>query len=111
MAKVRRFSGNLKIELSFNDRTNQYRAKLCPLTRLWRGKAQEPCETVYVRPPRSMERAVDSPRAYDDTARAAISFARPDVQEYAWGDRKGRTWHISRGRHRYVKGHPKAKRS
>lgn len=107
MPKARRFSGNLKIELSFNDRSNQYKARLCPVAPLWRGKPQTSCETVYVGLPRHLERAVDSPRAYDQAARAAISFSRPETQEYAQGDRQGRTWHISRGRHRYVKGHPK----
>lgn len=101
--KARRFSGRLKIELNFNDRTNQYKARLCPVVK------GERCETVFVGPPRHLTRAVDSPRAFDDTARAAISFASDGIQEYAQSDRRGRTWAISRGRRRYVKGHPRRK--
>lgn len=103
--KVRRFSGRLKITLSFNDRTNQYKARLCPVVNKPRWGVG--CETVFVGPPAHLVRAVDAPRAWDDAARAAISFARDDVQEYAQGDGRGRTWHISRGRRRLVKGHPK----
>jgi hypothetical protein len=104
--KVRRFSGRLKIELNFNDRTNQYKARLCPV--VGHSKWDPPaCETVYVGPPRVLDRAVDSARAFDNAARAAISFARDDIQEYAQHDRNLTTWHISRGRRRYVKGHAK----
>ena len=106
--KARRFSGRLKIELNYNDRTNQYKARLCPVPMpMWRGKPQARCEVVYVRPPAHLTRAVDSAAAYDDTARAAISFSRPETQEFAQGDRRGTTWAISRGRRRYAKGHPK----
>lgn len=106
MAKVRRFSGNLKMELSFNDRSNQYKVRVCPKVR------GEKCATVFVRPPRALERAVDSPRAYDQAARAAISFAPHDLQDYAemTGGKIG-TWRISRGRRTYAKGHPKRRRS
>jgi hypothetical protein len=100
--KARRFSGRLKIELSYNDRTDQYKARLCPIKAL-----SARCETVYVGKPRSMSTGVDAPSAYDSAARAAISFARPDIQEYADSDRRGTTWAISRGRRRYAKGHPK----
>ena len=96
MAKVRRFSGNVKIELSYNDRTNQYRARLCP-TRVRAAR----CETVYVKPPARLERAVDSPRAFDQAARAALSFSK-EAQEHA--AHSGSTWSISRGRRRKAKG-------
>lgn len=103
MAKVRRFSGDVKIELSFNDRTNQYKAKLCPVRPLWKGKAQTRCETVLVGLPKGrLERAVDSPRAYDQAARAALSFSK-EAQDYAAGSRDGSGWHISRGRRRRAK--------
>lgn len=102
MAKVRRFSGNLKIELSFNDKSGKYKARLCPTVK------GEACETVIVGPPRHLTHAVDSAAAYDSAARAAISFARADVAQYAqMGGGKFSSWHISRGRRRYVKGHPK----
>ena len=71
MAKVRRFSGNLKLELSFNDRKNEYRVRICPV----RGR-EKACETVFVGPPRHLTRAVDSAAAYDATARAAPAFAK-----------------------------------
>lgn len=114
MAKVRRFSGDLKIELAFDDRANHYRVRLCPVrVPLWRGKPQTRCETVFVGPPRHLERAVDAPLAFDNAARAAISFARPDIQEFAASDRAMTTWAISRGARsagRYAKGHPKRRR-
>ena len=106
MAKVRRFSGNLKLELSFNDRKNEYRVRICPV----RGR-EKACETVFVGPPRHLTRAVDSAAAYDETARAAISFARPKIQEQAAIDRAMTTWAISRGRRRLAKKHPKRVRS
>lgn len=99
------------MELSFNDRANQYRVRLCPVrVPLWQGKPQTRCETVFVGPPRHLTRAVDAPLAFDNAARAAISFARPEIQEFAAGDRAGRTWAISRGARsagRYAKGHPR----
>mgnify|MGYP003405887735 CR=1 FL=1 len=112
MAKVRRFSGHLKIELSYNDRTDQYQVRLCPVkVPLYRGKMQPHarCEKGTVRPPRHLERAVDSPLAFDQAARAALSFASPRIQEFAFMGPT--TWAIKRDKpRRYVKGHPKAKR-
>jgi hypothetical protein len=97
MAKVRRFSGDLKMELSFNDRSSKYRVRICPMVK------GEPCETVYVKPPaagargsRGVAMAVDSPRAYDHAARAAISFSRNSIQEHAAGDARG--WTITKPR-------------
>lgn len=114
MAKVRRFSGDLKIELSFDDRANRYRVRLCPVrVPLWQGKPQARCETVFVKPPRHLTRAVDAPSEFDSVARAAISFARPETQQYAAPDRAMTTWGISRGARsagRYAKGHPKRRR-
>lgn len=100
--KARRFSGRLKIELNFNDRTNQYKARLCPVVK------GERCETVYVGPPRHLTRAVDSPRAYDDAARAAIAFSSDTIQNQAAYSGSG--YAISRGRRRYAKGHPRRKK-
>lgn len=102
--KVRRFSGQLKIELNYNDRTDQYKARICPVVR------GERCETVLVGRPASMRTGVDSASAFDSAARAAISFARSDIQDFAQTDRKGRGWSISRGRRRYAKGHPRRSR-
>lgn len=102
--KARRFSGRLKIELNYNNRTDQYKARLCPVVK------GERCETVLVGRPRSMSTGVDAPSAYDSAARAAISFASSDIQDFAQGDRRGNGWHISRGRRRYAKGHPRRSR-
>jgi hypothetical protein len=96
MPKVRRFSGNLKIELAYNDRSDQYRVRLCPIR-------DGGCETVLVRAPASKTTAVDSPSAYDRAAHAAISFASERIQEHAEPGRPGRiqaTWHIQRPRRR-----------
>ncbi len=104
MAKVRRFSGDVKMELSYNDRTNKYKVKLCPVRPLWKGKTQTRCETVHVGPALSSRLAVDAPRAYDQVARAALSFSKDDTQQHAQPDRDGVSWAISRGRRRRVKG-------
>ena len=109
MPKVRRFSGRLKVELSFNDRSDVYQARVCPVDPpKWKGRSQVACQKVTVGLPggRYPKGGVDSAKAFDDAARAAISFSRDDLQEFA--DHTGSTWRISRGgRRRYVKGHPK----
>lgn len=92
MPKVRRYSGDLKIELSFNDRTDEYRARICPV----RGGGA--CETVHVGAPKYLKHAVDSPQAYDSAAHAAISFARDELQERADPNRQGSGWDIRRPR-------------
>jgi len=85
---MRFVSGLLKLDVSYNDRTEQYRVNVCPDVR------GERCETVYVRNPtigatsaHGRRIAVDDPRAMKDAARAAISFARNDISEYAQYDR------------------------
>jgi len=70
MAKTTRVSGNLKVTLSFNDRTDQYQARVCTI------KGPKKCESVLVGAPRSLKRAVDHPKSYTDAAQAAISFSR-----------------------------------
>ncbi len=81
MAKHRFMSGQLKLDVSFNDRTDQYQVKICPIVK------GERCERVSVGPPASGSRSrhgrrlsVDDPRAMRDAAHAAISFARDDIQ-------------------------------
>jgi hypothetical protein len=88
MAK-RFISGRLKMDVAWNDRTDQYRVKICPTVK------GERCEIVYVRNPSGGARsahdrriAVDDPRAMRDAASAAISFARPDISEYAEYNRR-----------------------
>lgn len=85
MPKVRRFSGRLKIELSYNDRTDKYSARICPMVR------GEPCEKLTgiglprtgAMGPNRQRVAVDSPRAFDYAARNAIAFASERIQEFA----------------------------
>lgn len=110
MPKVRRFSGGLKVELSFNDRADVYQARVCAVDPpKWQGRSQIACQKVKVGLPggRYPKGGVDSAKAFDDAARAAISFSRNELQEIA--QHTGSTWRISRGggRRRYAKGHPK----
>jgi len=95
MAKQRFKSGSLKLEVSFNDRTDQYRVKMCPTVK------GERCETVSVKPPAAGSRsvhgrrlAVDDPRAMRDAAHAAISFARSDIADFAAANRRLSGWQI-----------------
>jgi len=100
MAKKVRFSGQLRVELKLNDRTDQYKAKVCPVR-----IPGERCETVYVGVPKAETRP-SSPRAFDGAARAAISFS--SLSGYA-NFTRGRitATAIRRGRRVYAKGHPK----
>lgn len=88
-------SGGLKIDIKFNDRTDQYQAKVCAI----RGRE---CETVYVRNPgegatnaHGRRIGVDDPRAYKAAAHAAISFARSSLQDEAAGNTRGTGWHVA----------------
>lgn len=86
--KATRVSGNLRITVNYNDRTSQYKAKVCTI------KGRKECETVYVGTPRSMKRGVDHPKSFTEAAHAAISFAKPDLQEQAGSDRAGSGWGV-----------------
>lgn len=86
-------SGQLKLDVKFNDRTGKYQVRVCPIVR------GERCETIKVGPPgagpRSMHGkrlAVDDPRAMKSAAHAAISFASDDIQSYADPNRRGSGW-------------------
>jgi hypothetical protein len=92
MAKVVRISGQLKIQLSYNDRTDQYKARLCPVVR------GERCETIYVGAPKHKTKAVDSAAAYSSAAHAAISFASDHIQDYAAPTKTGSGWAIRKPR-------------
>jgi hypothetical protein len=90
MAKQRFVSGRLKLDVSFNDRTDKYRVRVCPTVK------GERCETVTVGPPRGGSRSVhgkrlsvDDPRAMKQAAHAAISFGRGDLAQYADHNRRG----------------------
>lgn len=90
---MRFVSGRLKLDVKFNDRTDQYRVKICPI--FPHERKATPCETVHVGQPGAGPRsahgkrlAVDDPRAMKDAARAAISFARDDLSNQADYDRR-----------------------
>ena len=86
-------SGDLRIDIKYNDRTSQYQAKVCAVDK------SERCEKVFVRNPGGGARnvhgkriAVDDPRAYRDAAHAAISFSNNDLQSLAASNRRGSGW-------------------
>ena len=86
-----RYSGDVKVQILWKDRESQWRAVVkVPSERpkvIWVGRA--PAD----------RNAVDSPAAYDDAARSAISFADDeglDVSRHAQVDAKGQGWAISR---------------
>jgi hypothetical protein len=76
--KAVRYSGDVKITLSFDDARNQYNVSLAAPGKM--------TARVHVRPPGVLTRAVDSPEEFDETARAALSLFSdeyPDVAEVA----------------------------
>lgn len=96
MAKVRRFSGDLKLELSFNDRSDAYQVRICPTK-----KGEGACERIKVGAPKHITRAVDSAMSYDKAAHAAISFASDRIQNLAASTDRG--WAISRPNRRHTR--------
>jgi hypothetical protein len=62
-----RYSGNVRVQITWQDSDNRYRAVL-------RANGRHH-SLQYVGAPAHLERAVDSPQAYDQAAAAAISFA------------------------------------
>lgn len=85
MAKF--ISGQLEINISYLNKSEQYRARVCP-----RSKGESSCETVHVGVPPASRLSVDSREAYADAARAAISFASNDLREQA--DHDGTRWDL-----------------
>lgn len=90
----RYLSGRLKLDVKFNDRTDQYQVRVCPIFPY--EKKEVGCETVRVGLPGAGPRsvhgrrlAVDDPRAMMQAARAAISFSRDDLSNLASYDRRG----------------------
>lgn len=76
---TKRYSGNITVTITYVDAKDKYKATV---------SAGEQRGTVYVGPPRHLTRSVDSPEAFDDAARAAISFAGDeglDIQGADWG--------------------------
>ena len=88
-------SGQLKLDVKYNDRTDRYQVRICPVRRMLPG---EKCEKVSVAAARRTQSAhgkripVDDPRAMRNAAHAAISFARKDIQDDAATNRRGSGW-------------------
>ena len=87
---AKRYSGDLTITVAWDDRHSNYRTTVARKGRnVWSGR---------VGPPRSYEYKVDSEKAYDEAAHAAISFAdneRSGIGEHAEMDPNGQ-WKIRR---------------
>lgn len=89
MAKSTFISGRLKLQVGFNDRTDEYKVKICPMIK-GGSRRSYPCETISVGAPKSGPRSrhgkrisVDDPRALMSAARAAISFSSSGIQDFA----------------------------
>lgn len=80
MAKWNRVSGRVRVQLSYDDRADVYRAKVCA--------PKAGCQKVTVGlPKKRMTRGVDHPIEISSAARSAISFAKQDISDEAnWGD-------------------------
>lgn len=71
---AKRSSGCVNVNIVWVDRTERYRAIV---------SSPEGREVVHVGAPAHLTRAVDNPKAYDDAARAAISFAEKGHADHA----------------------------
>lgn len=74
---VKRYSGQVTVDVEFVDAKNQYRARVT---------APDGTETVWVGVPPALRVAVDSPEAYDGAASAAMSFAEDDYPDLGVAD-------------------------
>ena len=108
-----RYSGGLKINVVYRD-AGDYRAVITDYTQGQAPRSTKPFPfktrsvparkaVIFVRPAASgfgRGIAYDSPRAYDEIAGSALSFADDDentwVGELAAFDREGSYWHIGR---------------
>jgi hypothetical protein len=64
-----RYSGDVTVRVDYVDTKSAYRCRV---------KCADGAKTIIVHPARASQLAVDSAAAYDETARAAISFADHD---------------------------------
>lgn len=78
---TKRYSGNITVALSFVDSENHYKCNVSVGGK--RGK------TIIVNPPRHLTRSVDSADAFDDAAKAAISFAADEGLDTDGADHTG----------------------
>ena len=84
-----RYSGSVKVTLLWKDRENQYRCVV--------KVPGERAKVIWVGAPAHLTVGVDSPKAYDSTARAALSFADDEGLEVSnHADHTGSDWAISR---------------
>lgn len=86
-----RYSGELVLRVSWKERPGPNGTYTVHISR-----GGKKLSTQHVGAPASLSHAVDSSKAYDEAAHAAISFSDEDVQEYAASDEKGQGWHIGR---------------
>lgn len=89
---AKRYSGRAVVTVLYDDRRGDYKATVAIGKRnVWSGRIGEP---------KSRTIAVDSPKAYDDTAHAALSFADFDtdgeIRDEAAYDTDGAGWHVGR---------------
>ncbi len=89
---AKRYSGRATVTVTYDDRRGDYKATVAIGKRnVWSGRIGEPASRTI---------AVDSPKAYDSTAHAALSFADEDTKgeigDAASPDLDGRGWHIGR---------------
>jgi hypothetical protein len=101
-----RYSGKLRIRVTYvSDWTKgpagEYRCHISPIVqRNGNGDEYQPV-TIYVGRAACDGLAVDSPKAFDGAARAALSFAESEgwpVTEYATYDLALTRWHVGRTR-------------
>ena len=84
-----RYSGSVKVTLLWKDRETQYRCVV--------KVPGERAKVIWVGAPAHLTVGVDSPKAYDSTARAALSFADDEGLEVSnHADHDGSSWAISR---------------
>lgn len=73
-----RYIGNARLTITYSDRRGDYRVVIIA------GPTLALRETVFVRPPAARRGyGVDNPKAYDEAAHAAASFAEKDDVQYA----------------------------
>lgn len=86
-----RYSGDLKISVQLTDR-DDYKVTISRAGRnVWRG---------VVGAPRSLTHSLDSPTAFDNAAKAGLSFADDDGADVQSADSTDSGWHVSRSARR-----------
>lgn len=98
-----RYSGNVRIRITYRDAgraglNGTYRCFIvCHEPREILGAVRRrKYQTVFVGAPAILTHAVDSPQAFDDTARAALAFAHEGLANEATLALDGSDWHVGR---------------